>query len=279
MRKRQTLTGMFITACMAGTLMLGQQAQSDRVTVPFSNPSRPGFLEARVHNGGITVKGYEGKEVIIEARVREHSLTEALDTPEKGKDLRRIRVMAGTGLEVEEKDNIMEVGVSSLKQTVDLVIQVPYNTSLELSSHNNGDIVVERVKGEVEVNNHNGKLILTAISGSVVANTFNGGIRVTFEEVNPGKPMSFTTWDGDIDITFPPTIKAKVKMNSELGDAFSDFDIQIDPTPQKVMEDERKEGGKFKISFDKYIIGKINGGGPEYTFKTYNGDILIRKGK
>ena len=141
------------------------------------------------------------------------------------------------------------------------------------------DIVVESVSGEIEANNHNGSLTLTNISGSLVAHTFNGGVKVTFAEVDPDKPMSFSTWNGDIDVTLPSRIKAKVKMKSERGDVYSDFDIQIDKTPKKVEEDERKEGGKFRISFEKYIYGSINGGGPEYTFKNFNGDIYMRKGK
>jgi DUF4097 and DUF4098 domain-containing protein YvlB len=112
-----------------------------------------------------------------------------------------------------------------------------------------------------------------------VAHTFSGNITVTFAKVTPGKPMSFSTWAGDIDVTFPSSIKATVKMKSEHGEIYSDFDIQIDTSVQKIEKDERIEGGQYKISFDKYIMGKINGGGPEFVFNTYGGDILIRKTK
>jgi len=263
-------------AGLAGVFLFSQEMPTDRVTVPFSNPSKPGLVEAGVHNGGITVKGYDGKEVIVEAKVREGRVQEEKSKKEV-KGLRLIRVPGGTGLEIEEEDNVMEVNVSSFKQTIDLFIQVPYNTSLELSSHNNGDIVVENVNGEIEASNHNGKLTLTGISGSVVANTFNGSVTATFAKVDPGKPMSFSTWNGDVDITFPANIKARVKMKSERGDIYSDFDMQIDKSPQKTEEDERKEGGGYRISFDRYIVGTINGGGPDYTFDNFNGNIYIRK--
>jgi DUF4097 and DUF4098 domain-containing protein YvlB len=275
----------YLMACVAILLLTGaflgaQNKVSDRAAVPFSDPSKPGKLEVGVHNGGITVKGYDGKEVIVEAKVRERMLSEEeREESEKSKGLRLIRVSTGTGLEIEEEDNEMEVSVASLKQTVDLIIQVPFATSLELHAFNNGDIVVENVSGEIEANNHNGRLTLTGISGSLVAHTFNGGVTVTFAKVDPDKPMSFSTWNGDIDVTFPASIKAKVKMKSERGDVYSDFDIQIDRTPQKIEEDERKEGGGYRISFEKYIYGTINGGGPEYIFKNFNGDIYIRKGK
>jgi len=280
MKKQHYLTVCIAILFLAGAFLYAQEKPSDRATVPFSDPSKPGMLEVGVHNGGITVKGYDGNEVIVEARMRERLVKdEKKEASEKSKGLRMIRVSTGTGLEIEEEGNEMEVSVASLKQTVDLIIQVPYATSLELHAHNNGDIVVENVSGEIEANNHNGRLTLTGISGSLVAHTFNGGVTVTFTKVDPDKPMSFSTWNGDIDISFPASIKAKVKMKSERGDVYSDFDIQIAQAPQKVEEDERAEGGGYKISFEKYIYGNINGGGPEYTFKNFNGDIYIRKGK
>jgi DUF4097 and DUF4098 domain-containing protein YvlB len=283
MKKQHYLTVCIAILFLAGAFLFSQEKPSDRATVPFSDPSKPGKLEVGVHNGGITIKGYDGKEVIVEAKIRERLIREKRrqerEDREKSKGLRMIRVSTGTGLEIEEKGNKMEVSVASLKQTIDLIIQVPFATSLELSAFNNGNITVENVSGDIEANNHNGRLTLTGISGSLVAHTFNGGVKVTFDKVDPDKPMSFSTWNGDIDVTFPASIKAKVKMKSERGDVYSDFDIQIDKTPQKIEEDERREGGRYRISFDKYIYGAINGGGPEYSFKNFNGDIYIRKGK
>ena len=302
MKKMNLYFACAILIFIAGALSYSQEETVDRATVPFSDPSQPGLLKVDIHNGGITIKGYEGKEVIVEARTRGKMLQELRsrgirniiedkvrekmeqELKEKKKEaktegMQRIQIPKGTGLEAAEENNVMKVEVSSLKQTVDLIIQVPYSTSLQLDAHTNGDIVVENVKGEIEVDHHNGELKFTAISGAVVAHTFNGHILVTFTEVNPDKPMSFSTWNGDIDVTFPSNIKANVKMKSERGEIYTDYDIQLDKTPQKVEKDSRKEGGKYKISFEKYILGTINGGGPEYQFNTYNGDILIRKAK
>ena len=285
-----------------GTFIYTQEQTTDRATVPFSDPSKPGWVKVDVHNGSITVKGYEGKEVIVEAKTREKTLKspdakldEMAEEIRKGiyararplrerevkkqrstEGMRKIAAAGGTGLEIEEDDNVMEVDVSSARQSVDLTIQVPYSTSLELEAHNFGDITVENVTGEIEANNHNGAIRLTGISGVVVANTWNGEVVVSFTSVDPDKAMSFSTWNGDIDVTFPAGLKANVKMKSERGEIYSDFDIQLDTTPQKK---EVKKEGKYRISFEKYIIGSINGGGPEYHFKTYNGDIFIRKAK
>ena len=267
-----------ILMVLVGMLAFAQDNPVDRATVPFSNPSQPGYVKASVHNGGITVKGYDGKEVIVEARVREKILTEDKKMSERAKGMRLIQI-ATTGLTIEEENNVMEVSVQSLKRTVDLTIQVPYSTSLNLNSFNNGDIIVEKVNGETEVNNHNGALKLTDVSGSTVAHTFNGDVLVSFSKVDSEKPMSFSNWNGDIDVTFPPDIKANVKMKSTQGNIYSDYEISIMQDPTKVVEDSRKKGGKYRISFGKYIYGTINGGGPEFQFNTFNGDIFIRKAK
>ncbi len=300
MKKTKLFFVFTIFIFIAWSISFSQEEAVDRATVSFSDPSKPGTLEVNIQNGGITVRGYEGKEVIVEARTRgkmlqelekvkliadkireraNQRLKEREKKDKKTEGMSRILPSGGSGLEIEEEDNKMEIRASTWKQTVDVIIQVPYSTSLGLSAHNNGDIVVENVNGDIEVNHHNGELRLTAVSGTVVAHSFNGNLLVTFVKVDPTKPMSFSTWNGDIDVTFPSNIKAKVKMKSDRGDIYSDFDIQLDKAPQKIVEDSRKEGGKYRISFEKYINGTINGGGPEYHFKTYNGDILIRKAK
>jgi len=290
-----------------GLLIYAQEQTVDRVTVPFSNPSKPGKVEVSVHNGSITVKGYEGKEVIVEAKTRGKTLQETEISKEAArtiarelervsredkrlqavkekqeekkaslKGMRLIAPAGGTGLEVEEEDNEMEISASTFRQTVDLTIQVPYHTSLELGAHMNGDIVVENVSGEIEVNNHTNSIKLTGISGSAVAHTHSGEILITFKSVTPDKSMSFSTWAGDIDVTFPSNIKANLKMKSEQGEVYSDFDIQLDKTPQKSVEEKE---GKYRVSFEKFIMGTVNGGGSEFQFNTYAGNIIIRKAK
>jgi hypothetical protein len=67
-------------------------------------------------------------------------------------------------------------------------------------------------------------------------------------------------------------------MKTQEGEIYSDFQIDIKADQQKV-KDERKEGGKYRISFGEFIYGNINGGGSEFQFVSYDGDIYIRKSK
>jgi DUF4097 and DUF4098 domain-containing protein YvlB len=276
MMKLKRLFPYVVLIFLVGILSFAQESKVDRTTVPFSDPSRPGLVKVDVYKGAVTVKGYNGKEVVVEARVRGKMISEKKEVTRKAKGMKLIQV-ATTGLEIEEENNVIEIDVESQRHAVDLTIQVPYATSLEIDSYTNGDIIVENIKGDIEVEKYKGELKLSSISGSAVAQTYSGSIVVTFTKVEPGKPMSFSNYSGDIDVTFPADIKATVKMKSNQGDIYSDFDISIKPSPQKV-EKPKEKGGRYRVSFD-YFYGTINGGGAEYHFKTYNGDIFIRKAK
>src|SRR5258708_23560009 len=125
-------------------------AAPDRVTVPFSDPSRPKTLRVSLINGSITVKGYDGKDAIVEARPDSGSGRHHRDRAERVDNMRRID-MAGTGLVVEESENVIKVGTRSVNEGVQLTIQVPFNTNLKLHTVNGGDIVVDRILGGGEL--------------------------------------------------------------------------------------------------------------------------------
>lgn len=262
----------------AFTSAWAQDAQGDRVTVPFSDPSRPKMLKASLLNGGITVKGYDGKDAIIESRGRAGSESHRR-RPERTDGMRRLEV-SGTGLQVEESDNVITVGLGwrSINSDTDLVIQVPYNTSVKLNTTNGGDLVVDHVTGDVEINNTNGNATATHISGSAIVHALNGKVVASLDKVTPDKPMSFSSLNGDIDVTLPADVKARIKLKSDNGEIYSDFDVKLDSSArQPVVEDSRSDRGRHRIRFDRATYGTINGGGPEMQLTTFNGNIYIRK--
>lgn len=244
---------------------------ADRVSVALSDPSRPALVKAGLVNGGITVKAYDGKEVIVEARTRSRESGRA-----EG-NMKRI-VISSTGLSVEEENNEVRINTDSYMRPIDLTISVPVHTSLKLSAVNSGDIVVTGVDGEIDVNDVNGSVTLNNVSGSAVAHALNGHLVATFTRVNPQKPMAFSSLNGDIDVTFPADLKANVSLKSDRGEVFSDFDVQIQASAQpQTVEDGRGHGGKYLVKIDKTVHGTINGGGPELQFTNFNGSIYIRK--
>lgn len=250
-----------------------QAQEPDRVTVPFSNPNGPKTVKVNLLNGSITVKGYAGNEVIVEGRPRGGSSRHETPAPP---GMRRIDPR-GSGLQVDEDNNVIEIGTGAYNRSVDLVIQVPRQTSLKLRSTNNGGIDVESVTGEIDAQALNGPVALRNVSGAVVAHSLNGKVTVSLDQATAGKPMSFSTLNGDIDITLPASIKANVKMKTDNGDIFSDFDIVLSAAANKPQVESGEGRGKYRVRFDHGTYGSINGGGPEFQFTTLNGRIFIRK--
>jgi DUF4097 and DUF4098 domain-containing protein YvlB len=159
-----------------------------------------------------------------------------------------------------------------------VTVQVPPNCSLQLKSVNGGRIEVSNVNGEIEAENINGSVILNNVSGSVVASSQNGSVTAVLDRVTPNKPMSFTTLNGKIDVTLPADTKARLRLKSDHGAIYSDFDVKMEADGSKaVVEDSRSQGGKYRIRMDRSIYGSINGGGPEFRFETLNGNIVIHK--
>ena len=357
----------------------GQAAKTesapDRAFVPLSNPAQPAKIEVTVMRGSITIRGYQGKEIIVEARTREKALNwgpyaelayapavpktpvppsagaapapepaqrhgmSVKDIEEAQKQLEKARkdaqVMAqadleaqlaqqadlarkierdfaragdvygqffeqdkkareekdkkiagmkklsgsSSGLEVEEDNNVVTISTQSWKAATDLDIQVPVASALEIQSSMDGAVVVEGVNGEIDINNINGPVTLTAVSGNTLVHTVNGDITVVLTRVAAGKPMSFSTMNGDVDITLPADLKANLKMKSDQGEIYSDFDINMTRQPAASEPATKTEQGKYRITFDKSLFGTINGGGPEISFNTFRGDIYIRKKK
>jgi hypothetical protein len=296
------LAGVMILLWAAGLADNAQESQADHAVVSFSNPAKPGTVEVDISEGSITVRGYEGKDVIIDARWREKVLTkeeqvgqeelaeeeEEIDQEElarkkaqaeKAKGMKMLEVES-MGLTVEEEENVIQVDVEEGKRAVDLLLQVPFSTSLRLSCRDDErGVTVEGVNGEIEVDTSNGPILLTNVSGPVVADSSDGEIKAVFGKVTPGKPMSFSSMDGDIDITLPLDVKASLKMKTDEGQIFTDFDVRLTPSQQKEEEDERKEGGGYRVAFEKVTLGLINGGGAEIQLTTYEGNIYIRKAK
>jgi DUF4097 and DUF4098 domain-containing protein YvlB len=282
MRNEIWKTSLLFLSIMVGFGMLisaqpndEQKVRLDQVKVPLSKPGQPVFVQVSNREGNIKVMGTDGQEVIVETYGRkEDSSRGARESGRKSEGLRLIR-SASSSLEIEEENNKVRIEPGSGMEGLDLVIKVPRQCSLNLSS-SDGDIVVENVSGDLEVESTDGDVVLKGISGSVVASSADGDVTVVLNAVTPGKPMSFSTVDGDVDVTLPSDIKATVKLKTVEGDIYTDFAVNLQPTLNKK---EEKRGNVYRLELDRIMTGTINGGGPEYKFYSLEGDIYLRQKK
>jgi DUF4097 and DUF4098 domain-containing protein YvlB len=282
MKMRKRLWTVFIKTTLAvaalGTLVIcnvGAQDNGNRITVPFSDASKPRTVIIKMIQGGITVRGYEGRDAIVETTSRSGNSRRDSRPSSVPAGMHRIENNSG-GLDITEENNIITIH-GGMTHSSDVVLQVPAQTSLKLETINGGAIVVENISGEVDAQNMNGAVTITNVSGSVVANSMNGKVNVSLNKVTPNKPMSFSTMNGPIDVTLPADMKANLKMKTDNGDIWTDFDVKLDASHAPTVEDNSKKGGRYHVKVDKAMYGSINGGGPEIQFVTSNGSIVIHK--
>ena len=271
--KNVKIAGLVLLSLIFGSSTYGQSGSSEQLTVPLSSPGKPYSLKVHLVSGTIKVAGYEGKDVIINVIPRSGEDDAESKTIANG--MKRISASGGYEVTAKEADNNVTVNTGNPMKALDLDLKIPRNVKLKIGTVNNGEIMVENVIGELEVNNVNDKITLTNISGSVVANTVNGDVNVTFKSVDPKAAMAFSTLNGDINVTLPADTKADLKIKSDNGDVFSDFDVDIDKSPAKA--DKTSEPGMYKIKKDDWVYGKINGGGPEMMMKNMQGNIYVKK--
>ncbi|GEO04929.1 hypothetical protein AAE02nite_25930 [Adhaeribacter aerolatus] len=273
--------------CLLVSVLTAAKAQnndSEKIQIPLSQPNKPGTLRANLLNGSITVTGHKGKDVVVTYNSRDGKNKERPRDKDESQGLRRIQNTA-TGLEVREENNTVTVKTDAFNRTVDLQIQVPYDFSVKLKTLNDGVLLVEDVNGELDLDNLNGNINLRNVAGSASASTLNGDIVASFKKVTPNMPMAFSSLNGKIDVTLPPSAKFNAKLKSDNGEVFTDFDMAMDKggKAEGAVPPNNFRGGDVRpgtrIYLDKWLTGKINGGGPEILFKNFNGNIYIRKSK
>ncbi len=278
MKKLVNIKVVLVIVLMTFCGNLYSQSTTESYTIPLSNPGEEGKLITHIIDGNITVTGYDGNEVIVTAiGTTKNSNWRNWKTEKKEKDSRDgMRKIVDNSLEftVEEIDNTVKIKYRPGKWVIDFEVQVPRKFSVDLKTVNKGNIVVKNVDGTHEVSNTNGKITMNDIGGSVIADALNRDITITFTTIHQDTNMMFTSLNGDIDVSFPNSLKANVMARSDNGDVFTDFEMKTSKLQKNVKTSTRN--GVYRVSREKGVSGSINGGGADMKFKTLNGDILIR---
>lgn len=256
---------------------------SGEFTVPFSNPSGAMKLVVDIKTGSIKVKGTARKDVLVKYssekdeddddhhRNRNHNR----DNDGGSRDGLK-KISSGTmNLEASEFQNTIKVNSDNWSAKIEVTIEVPSTINMKVKTYNDGDLDVNNITGTVELINYNGAITATGISGTVVAETYNGDIKIAYDKLTADSPLSYANYNGDIDLTFPATLKASLKMKTKQGEIYSGFDAQVQKSAPKVNSESKS--GVYKVQIDDWVKVDINGGGPEISVQTYNGDIYLRK--
>lgn len=289
-----------ILVMLGALLPVGVRAQlyaKEQFAIPLSKPDQPFKLKVELAKGSIEVVGHDGKEIIVHAVPEQQKIERTepnanINSNSNGNininnhegPAKANKSFGGKYLRAVENNNNITITSSGAGKTVITRIMIPRNQAeLSLVIKTEGQVIVSDVAAKLEITNTNGIIQLTGIAGSVIANTVTGNITASLTSVTPGAPMAFSTLIGNVDISFPASINANLKMKSDNGNIYSDFPIAQNKNIPNVQAEPVSGDGKpkYKIGNAKktWIYSRINQGGPEIMFSNMNGDILVRMGK
>lgn len=220
----------------------------------------------KLNLGRVTVEGHSGNEIIFSSK--DHDKEE----DERAKGLRAINSLGledntGLGINVTEKDGVVEVNQLKKMNSPDVKILVPKGVivSFEHESQYGGTAVFKNMENEIEVSANYNSVELENVTGPLTVKSVYGGVDAVFNQ-NVKGPISIVSIYGHVDVALPVTTKANLKLSTSYGEIFvaPDFKIEID-----------KSGDYIKYS-DR-VTGKINGGGMNIDFRSDYGKIYLRK--
>jgi len=151
-------------------------------------------------------------------------------------------------------------------------VKVPRSINLELRTVNHSHILVEGTSGEFKISNVNGGIEMREVEGSGSVHTVNGPVKVTFAR-NPSGATSFKSVNGTLDVAFHGGLNADVNMKTMNGGMYTDFPVSARPVAGSQGE---QRDGKFIYRSNRMTGVRIGSGGPELSFETLNGEVLIR---
>jgi len=280
-----TLGLLFIAACGAAAARGADdrivETRTLRESVPLHGDAP---CTVRVENvfGAVRVVGHESPvvEVVAEETVRARS-AEALERARRevwldvGAEGDEVRVIVDGEFRRHEERHGWGGEWDGYRVQYDFEIRVPRGTHLDLRTVNDGVIGVHDVHGRFHAANVNGPVTLTGVTGPGEATTVNGAVQVHFDE-NPDGDSTFHTVNGKLELWFQPGLSADLRFKTFHGEARTDFDVTplaSDP-PAETLHD-----GRRIIRTPDWSAVRVDRGGPQLSFETLNGDILIRKAR
>ncbi|MBO0859265.1 MAG: hypothetical protein J2P21_12445 [Chloracidobacterium sp.] len=207
-------------------------------------------VDGRV-NGGVTVKGWDQKEIFVRAKIQTWA-----DTDAEARELAgQIRIeTGGANIHAEGPEMRNERGWA-----VSFEVSVPRNSDLSLKAHNGG-IGVDEVHGQIEFSTMNGGVALRRLAGNVKGQTMNGGLSIELAGNGwEGEGMDVSTTNGGVTLSIPENYSARLETGTVNGGLKTEF-----PT---VLQGEVKR----ELSLD------LGAGGRTIRAMTTNGGVSIKR--
>lgn len=256
--------------------------------VQFADPgSSANYLKIFNINGNVTVEGYAGNEIMVEAEMEIESEYES--EIEVSREELEFRVVEEDDLvliyidapfiEIKRRGDKINYRIDrwddNYEFLFDISVRVPRNTHIHASTINRGMVTIRHTAGEVSASNINGEITLEQITGKTKARTVNGDITARYHE-SPEQDSDYHTVNGTIEVNYPIDLSADIRFESLHGELYTDFE-NIKRLQSQVQSDRKQRNGRTRYRVDKNSPIRIGQGGPKFSFKVLNGNVYIKK--
>jgi hypothetical protein len=172
---------------------------------------------------------------------------------------RGVRLDAGTGNgEVTVQGATADVSAHSGNGRV----RVGVGAAAVVASSGNGEVDVDDASGRVTARSGNGRVRVTTEGGPVSASSGNGDIEVQMAKVPDSDDLEFSTGNGRVSVTVPPSFEGEIETSQGHGTFSSDFPFTLE--------------GHMDPHHVKGVIGR---GGRRILMSSGNGDLELRKSR
>lgn len=202
-------------------------------------------------NGGVAVRGWDGNDVRVSARIQAQAPTEAEARELTG----RVRVVTNGGaIHAEGPERERDAWWS-----VSYEIMVPRRMDVTVDTHN-GPIAVQDVNGRMTLRAQNGPLALSRVGGAVNARVQNGPISVVLAGNRwNGEGLDAESVNGPVQLSIPRDYSARL----EVGTTWGPVDLDI-PLPEGYRR-------------GRHITTVLGSGGAPVRVVTTNGPLAVHR--
>lgn len=202
-------------------------------------------------NGGASVRGWDGGDIRVSARIQAHAATE-----EEAREIARQVTVRTDGGSIRATGPEQGRGRS---WAVVYDIQVPRRQDVSVTAHN-GPVSVEGVSGRMTLRAQNGPVSLRRVGGAVNARVQNGPLSVVLDGPRwSGQGLDAETQNGPVSLTIPGGYSAELEVGTVHGPVSMDLPLS----------DGYRSGRRVKTT--------LGSGGAPVRVVTTNGPATVRR--
>ena len=269
------------------------QTETVHMESSFSRLNDQSTLLLRNINGSIRIEGYNGKTVKVEIKKTVEANSQALIRT-AFRDLQVAENLRGDTLELVLDFPWEKAPESKGKEywnqgyfrngwkwnpeydfRLDFTILVPRQIDLCVSTINNGQIMIEKVEGDLRVNHVNGGIDIQDIRGKTDIRTINGNVSLSYAAV-PKQDSHFFSHNGEIRLTCPKGLSAKMYFKSYNGEFYTNLEqLRVVPEEVKQRNYDGEEGIRYVLDSRTAMVSR--GGAVTLDFETFNGNVYVEE--